>query len=184
METTGKFSGMSLDVKSRKPIVSFTLDTADMEELQRISEAGKLSIKAVKYSEKRSLSANAYFHVLVREIASVLRSSNTEVKNHLIREYGAFEFIDDHIPTFKLKAEYEVAMLNREDIHVKPIGREYENGCEWVRFAFMRGSHTYSTAEMSRLIDGTVQEAKELGIETLPPAELERMIGSWKTQSS
>jgi hypothetical protein len=33
---------------------------------------------------------------------------------------------------------------------------------------------------MSRLIDGTVNEAKELGIETLTPAELERMKASWR----
>ena len=71
-------------------------------------------------------------------------------------------------------------MLVREDIHVKPIGREYSDGCEWVRFAFMRGSHTYNTAEMSRLIDGTVAEAKQLGIETLPPSELERMKAAWE----
>jgi hypothetical protein len=32
---------------------------------------------------------------------------------------------------------------------------------------------------MSRLIDGTVFEAKELGIETLTPNELERMKNEW-----
>ena len=36
----------------------------------------------------------------------------------------------------------------------------------------MRGSHTYDSKEMSRLIDGTVSEAKELGIETMPLDEL------------
>ena len=101
----------------------------------------------------------------------------------MIREYGAFEYIDDQIPTFRLKAEYEQAMLNREEIHVKPISREFADGCEWVRFAFMRGSHTYSTEEMARLIDGTVQEAKDLGIETLTPDELERMKQLWGTTS-
>jgi hypothetical protein len=48
-----------------------------------------------------------------------------------------------------------------------------------VRVAVMRGSHTYDTREMSRLIDGTVEEAKELGIETLTPEQLERMKASW-----
>lgn len=32
---------------------------------------------------------------------------------------------------------------------------------------------------MSQLIDGTVEEAKALGIETLTPAELERMKNAW-----
>lgn len=44
----------------------------------------------------------------------------------------------------------------------------------------MRGSHTYDTKEMSRLIDGTVEEAKELGIETLTPDQVERMKQAWK----
>lgn len=180
METTGRIKDISRDWQTNKLIISFVIDNADGEEVERIRNIDKLSIKAVRYSEKRSLSANAFFHLLVGRIAKVLGASNTEVKNRLIREYGAFEFIDEQIPTFKLKAEYEDAMLVREDIHVKPIGREFENGCEWVRFAFMRGSHTYNTAEMSRLIDGTVNEAKELGIETLTPDELQRMVSTWK----
>lgn len=143
-----------------------------------------LDVEIKKHREKRSLNANAYFHVLVMRIAEALHTSNTEVKNRLIREYGAFEFIQEQIPTFKLKAEYEDAMLNREDIHVKPIGRDYADGCEWVRFAFMRGSHTYNSAEMARLIDGTVQEAKDLGIETLTPDQIERMKAAWRTISA
>ena len=179
METTGRVKDIARDLMTDKYVVSFVVDTKALDELEKIAKLEKLHIKAVRFSEKRSLSANAYFHLLVGKIATALQSPNTEVKNRLIREYGAFEFIDDHIPTFRLKAEYEDAMLNREDIHVKPIGREYADGCEWVRCAFMRGSHTYNTAEMSRLIDGTVEEAKALGIETLTPADLERMVNAW-----
>ena len=179
METTGRVKDIARDLMTDKYVVSFVVDTKSLDELEKIAKLEKLHIKAVRYSEKRSLSANAYFHLLVGKIATALQSPNTEVKNRLIREYGAFEFIDDHIPTFRLKAEYEDAMLNREDIHVKPIGREYADGCEWVRCAFMRGSHTYNTAEMSRLIDGTVAEAKALGIETMTPADLERMVNAW-----
>jgi hypothetical protein len=35
---------------------------------------------------------------------------------------------------------------------------------------------------MSILIDGTVQEAKDIGIETIPPAELQRMMERWDKQ--
>lgn len=41
------------------------------------------------------------------------------------------------------------------------------------------GSSSYDTFEMSRLIDEIVAEAKDLGIETMPPEELERLIQSW-----
>lgn len=36
------------------------------------------------------------------------------------------------------------------------------------------------TKQMSILIDGIVQEAKQLDIETLPPAELTRLKEGWK----
>ena len=42
-----------------------------------------------------------------------------------------------------------------------------------------KGSHELNTAEMAKLIDGTVYECKEAGIETLTPNELERMKGLW-----
>ena len=37
------------------------------------------------------------------------------------------------------------------------------------------------TKEMSMLIDFTVQEAKQQGIETLPPNEIERIKQLWGT---
>ena len=79
------------------------------------------------------------------------------------------------IPTITVKAEYEDRMLDMESVHLKTIERSGDT----VKMAFLRGSHTYNTAEMARLIDGTVDEAKALGIETLTPAELERMKSTW-----
>ena len=38
---------------------------------------------------------------------------------------------------------------------------------------------TYDTKEMSVLIDGTVADAKELGIDTITPAELQEMKERW-----
>ena len=49
-----------------------------------------------------------------------------------------------------------------------------------VIYQVYRGSHTYDTKEMSILIGGTVQEAKDLDIETMPPDELERMMKAYE----
>ena len=46
-------------------------------------------------------------------------------------------------------------------------------------YMMLRGSSDYDTREMSELIDGTVSEAKQMGIETLPPHEIERMKKEW-----
>ena len=169
MTFTGEF--MRLTHKLGKSVLMFSFD-GDMGLLEGLD--GVLTIEVSKEKKKRSLDANAYFHVLVNKIAGAVHSSNTEVKNRLIREYGQYEYIEGKIPTLLVKPEYLNDFLNSEAIHLKQEGMEGDR----ARLAVMRGSHTYNTQEMSRLIDGTVQEAKELGIETLPPDEIRRLYGT------
>lgn len=173
METTGRVENITKDWKSDKLIISFLVDSipTDLEDLQNKN----LDVVAKPHREKRSLNANAYFHVLSGKIAEKLGTSLTHEKNRMIREYGQYEVIDGMIPTLTAKEKYEDKMLDIEGVHLKVVERPGET----VKMAVMRGSHTYNTAEMSRLIDATVEEAKELGIETLTPDQLERMKASW-----
>lgn len=173
MQTTGELSGIVRDIETGKLIVSFIIDSPTID----LTGGDTLEITAERYYENRSLKANAYFHLLVSKIAKVLHVTNIEVKNRLIREYGQYQYINGKIPTMIMKAEYEDAALVMEALHLQPVAR----GSETVKFALMRGSHTYNTAEMSRLIDGAVSEAKELGIETMTPEELERIKQAWNT---
>lgn len=137
----------------------------------------ELNLEIKQYREKRSLNANAYFHVLVGKIAEVTGQSHTEVHNQLIADYGQVDtnvqniIMDDAIPYLRL-----------EGLHLMPTTatRTMDNGKLYRVYIVMRGSHTYDTKEMSRLIDGTVYEAKELGIETLSDKELERLKSIWK----
>jgi hypothetical protein len=174
MEVTGRINSLSRDWKSGKMIISFLVDSvpSDIEDLQR---RDVLDITAKPHRQKRSLNANAYFHVLTGKIAEAVGASLTHVKNQMIREYGQYEVIDGMIPTMIVKAKYEDGMLDMDGIHLRVV----ERGPDTVRLALMRGSHTYNTAEMSRLIDAVVEEAKQLGIETATPDQLERMKATW-----
>lgn len=177
METTGRVENITKDWKSDKLIISFLVDSipTDLEDLQNKN----LDVVAKPHREKRSLNANAYFHVLSGKIAEKLGTSLTHEKNRMIREYGQYEVIDGMIPTLTAKEKYEDKMLDIDGVHLKVVERPGET----VKMAVMRGSHTYNTAEMSRLIDATVEEAKELGIETITPDQLERMKASWTKRS-
>lgn len=170
MTFNGEFMGLSH--KMGRTVVTFSFD-GEIGQLEGFNE-GILTIEVSREKKKRSLDANAYFHVLVNKIAGSVGASITSVKNRLIRDYGQYEYIDGHIPTLLVKPEYLEDFLNSEAIHLKQEGMEGDR----ARLAVMRGSHTYNTEEMSRLIDGTVAEAKELGIETLPPSELARLYGT------
>ena len=154
-----------------KYIITFEMDDEPfLDDLQ-----GDLDIEAKVHKEKRSLNANSYFHVLATKIAGKTGRSMTHEKNRLIREYGQWAFIDGKIPTFTVKAEYEDQTLDIDGLHLKMARRDSET----VTFGLMRGSHTYNTAEMSRLIEATIAEAKELGIETATPDQIRRMMAAW-----
>lgn len=155
--------------------VSFDVDSID--ELNGME--GNLSISVKKNSGRRSLSANAYFHVLVGKIAEALRISKARAKNTLLGRYGQREL--NEVGQVIISVLSEIDMMEREDIHCVPVGYETANGKEFTHYAVVRGSHTYNTMEMSKLIDGAVDEAKELGIETLSPAEIERMKTLWNS---
>ena len=50
--------------------------------------------------------------------------------------------------------------------------------CNWYKI--YKGSSNYDTNEMSKLIEGIVYEAKNLGIPTLDEYKLKQMIEEWE----
>lgn len=126
---------------------------------------------------KRSLSASAYFHVLCQKVAEKTSQSLTEVKNQMIADYGQ---TDVEMGTVILKDEIDWRKIQGLHLHPTMATRILDNGKLYRVFYVMRGSHTYNSKEMNRLIEGMVQEAKAVGVETLTPRELEQMIRRWK----
>lgn len=138
----------------------------------------EIDISIKEYKEKRSLNANAYFHVLVNKIAAKQNVSDDEIKAMLNTQYGAI-LTDEKGGKigFKLPESVDV---NKIYPYTKAFDTRQENGISFNCYICYKRTHELNTKEMSRLIDGTVSEAKELGIETLTPQELEMMIKNWK----
>lgn len=180
METTGKLINITRDFVTGKLNVTFQISTEPVDELNAMAKLDAVDIIAKEHKKKRSLDANAYFHVLVGKIADKVGVSKPHCKNILIGRYGQQDFLDDGKPII-IKSNVSVEkMMEQEFLHTMPCGTKIENDTEVVFYKVFRGSHTYDTKEMSILIEGTVQEAKDLGIETIPPAELERMVSKWR----
>ncbi len=141
-------------------------------------KSGKQYVAEIKeWRQKRSLDANAYFHVLVGEIAKATNMGFDEVKTSLVTEYGTVERDSDGVKVgFKLPVSVDVNRIYR---YVKCFDTRMEGGVAFNCYIVFKQTHLMDSKEMSRLIDGTVLEAKNLGIETLPPAELERMSLKW-----
>ena len=147
------------------------LMNADKEKLYDLSPH-----KDVK---KRSLSANNYFYALCTQIAEKLRISLNEVHNQMLSRYGYPEFIDDKVVYFILPDSIDVNKL--EGVHLKATSKTQvlDNGDLNRVFIVMRGSHTYNTVEMARLIDGVISEAQQLDIPTITVTEKDKMLEQW-----
>lgn len=132
-----------------------------------------LDIEIKKHREKRSLNMNAYFHVLVNKIAARQKLGDDEVKKNLVIEYGALARDENgSIVGFKLPITVHV-----DDIYpyCRCFDTREENGVTFKCYLVYKHTHQMDTDEFSRLIDGTIYEAKELGIETATPDEIAKM---------
>lgn len=132
-----------------------------------------------KENKKRSLDSNAYFHVLCDKLRQKLNISMARCKNHLIADYGQIEYIDQEPMIYKTNAP-EDYMMELETIHTKCVKVSEENGHPIFFYRIYRGTHTYNTEEMAKLIKGTVEECKAQDIETATPEELAHMQALWE----
>lgn len=133
----------------------------------------------VEHKEKRSLSQNAYYWVLIGKVADKHRISKSRLHNDMLRHYGQRMFIDDkpvivYLPDTE---ESENTAMESDTVHLKQTSSVLEgnNGITYRAWVMLRGSHDYNTKEMTVLLDGLIQEAKQVDVETLTPAQLEEM---------
>ena len=176
MVCTGVLQSVNRDWSTDKLIMTLIInENVSHEVIEEIRKCEKLSIALEEFKEKRSLSANAYFHVLNGKLADKLRISKPRMKNILLYRYGQTEFIGDEVATMHSNVPAS-KLLEQEELHFFPVGTDDEG---LTIYRIQRNSRTYNSLEMSILIDGTVEECKEHGIETLTPRELAIMYEKW-----
>lgn len=132
-----------------------------------------------KHTKKRSLNANGYYWTLIGQMADKLRIAKPEVHNRMLRAYGQAQGIDGRLVTVTIpdteKAEKETLLA--ESYHIRPTSQVKlgTKGQMFRTYVLLKGSHELDTKEFSILLDGTIREAEQIGIQTLTPAELERL---------
>ena len=152
---------LSLCASDKEPVQAFVSNLSDKTYVCTIRQ----------YRKRRSLDANAYAWSLINELANVMRTSKDECYQLMLKRYGqssVVSVVEEATELFKKSVKY-----------CEEIGNATLNGKEFKHIRVFAGSSTYDTREMSILIDGIVSECKEVGIETMTPAELERLKGEW-----
>lgn len=128
--------------------------------------------KLEEYKEKRSLNANNYAWKLITEIGNVLRKSKEEVYLQMLRDYGQQEMISV-VSNIDLKGFLK---------YYEKAGTSFLNGKEFNHYRAFKGTSEYNTKEMSIFIEGVVQEAKQLDIETKTPEQIEELKRMWNNE--
>lgn len=184
MRIKGRFNGMSRDLEGRL-IMSFRVydEKNALKQVDGIREEGTLAITAEKPKKKRSLSANAYYWALVGQLAGALNISNIRMHNLLLRRYGAIATIDEEplITFLPDTEEAEKQALDAEKYHVRPTTalKTFKDGSGRRMYYILKGSSQYDSKEMSRLLNGLIDECNQMGIPTATPEEVEEMLKAY-----
>lgn len=158
-------------VPGRKQLLTIELDRDFREHFDRLKDA-ELDVKIKKRYQRRSRQANSYFHVLVNEIAAERGCSDEEIKAWLVCEYGALMKDSEGIEVgLNLPASVDASNVYP---YTKYLESYEVNGKLFNVYLMYKQTHLMDSKEMSRLIDGAIEEARELGIETDTPEQLAR----------
>lgn len=173
MDCTGKLKEVSKDIFTNKWNITFTVnEDSIIEAIDSIKECDKLKIKAVKYRNKRSLDANGLLWLCIGRIAESLNADKWDIYLRLLKRYGKYTYIcvkENVVEAVKLQWR-ECEVVGEIDI----------NGTKAVQMLCYFGSSTYDSKEFSVLLEGTISEMKEMGLETPPSTELRRVMEQYE----
>lgn len=174
MRVTGKITNIAKNIVTNK--YDLTLETNENyiieEQLDNIKDLEILDIQLEKHKRRRSLTSNAYCWVLLQRIAEATQSTKEIVYKTMLERYGQF--------TFLITKEKSQIYLTKYFPIVKKHGEIKVGKTQGTQYQVYFGSSTYNQVEMNHFLNGIVSEAKELGVETLTPRELEALNKQWK----
>lgn len=114
---------------------------------------------------KRTLTQNAYYWVLLHELAKALKIDNDMAHKMMLERYGVYEVISvqsgiDLTGYFKYFDE---------------IGSGTVNGKQFTHYKIFKGSSQMDSKEFAVLLDGLISDCEELGIPTLTREEIAKL---------
>lgn len=140
--------------------------------LQELNDKKTFDITIEQHREKRSINANNYSYALQDKIAKKLNRSLDDIHKQMVLDYGVLE-------TYSIRKD-AFASAKRLFDYFEVLGESEVNGKTFIHVKAGIGTHNYNTLEMSKFLDGVVQEAQQLGIETRTPKQLAELKSLWE----
>lgn len=177
----GRLVDISRGIEANSYRITFETN-ADVREMYNDLKGKPVNAEYKAYRPRRSLDANAYFHVLVNQIARKLGETDPEpptdddVKRRLVMSYGTVSRYESG------GVAGAILPVEADPLAYHPYPKEYKRmevgGRECVCYMFYKPTHEMDSKEMAQLIDGTIAEANALGIPT-DPQEAAKVKESW-----
>ena len=168
MRFRGIITEIDFDFKRTTHYLKIAIESSNIEEANKyLGRRSAIEIKELEHA--KTLSQNRFFWEIVTQMANVLNTTKEEVYQHLLSHYGS--------PVAELKAEKVNDVLGT-DLHyiIQKSGRKYNY------YLVIKGISLMTSKEMTAFIEHTLTEAAELGIDTTPPYEWERLKKLWLSQ--
>ena len=163
MESKSTLYGISRDFKTNKTILSFVVDTFSPE----TDLSGDLRLTVRRWKERRSLDSNSYMWILLTQMALILHTTKEEIYEEMLDRYGIAYTDEDG---------GHVVVGVKKGLDMKKAGHwKHYKDADCAYWYLLKGTSEYDTKEMSDFLDRVIEEAKDLGIETATPDELERI---------
>lgn len=150
-------------------IITALLPERDSDKLYDLTE----------HKEKRTLSQNAIYWQMLGKVADKLKLPKPVLHNMMLREFSNPQIFGGKVARVLLpdNEEAEEKTLKSETVHLRPTSQTTTlgDGITYRTYVVLKGSSDLNTREFSALVDGIMEEAKAQGIDTIAPAELERI---------
>lgn len=162
-------------------MVSFILPDDPRKDLDGLQDQ-QLSIEAKKISRKRSMDANRFCWALCSDIGKALTPpvDKEEIYRRAIRAVGVYTAVKVVLWDVQTLTERWTAHGTGWFVDIVD---DAGMGRKLVHLYY--GSSTYTTQEMSLLIDWLVDQAEQMGIKIpLGKADRERLLAEWERASS
>lgn len=147
--------------------------------MAKIADADEKVYDVIPHEEKRNLNQNGLYWKLVGMVADKHRISKAHLHNDMLCSFGQKMFIDGKcvFVTLPDTEESEETAKESTTVHLMPTSKTIQgnDGITYRYWAMLRGSHDYTVKEFSVLLDGLMQEAKQLGLNVISDDELAHM---------
>jgi len=178
---TGKLKDLTMNIDGTQNITIVV--NADFREEYDKLKNNDIEVTFKKISYGRSLDANSFLWHLCSEVAKRSSKYSTDGKNEIYREAvrakGVWKEIyirSDAVETFiRDWSDHGVGWF-------ADVIDEFTNkqGITYKQIHVYSGTSTYTSAEMSNVIDYVIMIANDLGIPTMTPKEMNKILGKWE----